>query len=62
MVNLALFRLVLPAAPIDQLRAFLHNMNPVGVPFGPQAIIRVEQLLNFLERHLRPLVGGPSFQ
>jgi transposase len=47
MVNLALFHSVLPAAPIDQLREFLHSMNPVGVPFGPQAIIRAKQLLNF---------------
>ena len=46
MVNLALFRLVLPTDRIDQLQAFMHNMNPVGVPFGPQAIICVEQLLN----------------
>ena len=46
MVNLALFRSVFPAAPIHELRAFLHHMNPVGIPFGPQAIIRAEHLLN----------------
>ena len=46
MVNLALLCLVLPVAPIDQLREFLHKMNPVGVLFGPQAIICAEKLLN----------------
>ena len=51
-INLALFRSVLPAAPIDQLRALLHHMNPVGIPFGQQAI-RAKHLLNLSRKDLR---------
>jgi hypothetical protein len=42
---LATFRLVNPAASIDEARAYLHNMDPAGVPFRPAAVVEAEHLL-----------------
>ena len=39
LVNLALFRMVLSAATIDEARAYLFNMDPtLGVLFRPAAV------------------------
>ncbi len=45
LVYLAMFRLVNPAASIDGVRAYLHNMDPAGVPFRPAAVVHAEHLL-----------------
>ena len=45
LVYLAMFRLVNPAASIDEVRAYLHNMDPAGVPFRPAAVVHAEHLL-----------------
>ena len=45
LVYLATFRLVNPAASIDEARAYLHNMDPAGVPFRPAAVVQAEHLL-----------------
>jgi hypothetical protein len=45
LVYLAMFHLVNPAALIDKARAYLHNMDPAGVPFRPAAVVQAEHLL-----------------
>ena len=45
LVYLAMFRLVNPAASIDEVRAYLHNMDPAGVPLRPAAVVHAEHLL-----------------
>jgi hypothetical protein len=35
----------LAAASIDEARAYLHNMDPAGVPFRPAAVVEAEHLL-----------------
>jgi hypothetical protein len=46
LVNLALFRVVFPAATIDEARAYLFNMDPtLGAPFRPAAVVDAEHLL-----------------
>ena len=45
LVYLAMFRLVNPAASINEVRAYLHNMDPAGVPFRPAAVVHAEHLL-----------------
>ena len=45
LVYLATFLLVNPAASIDKARAYLHNMDPAGVPFRPAAVVQAEHLL-----------------
>ena len=45
LVYLATFLLVNPAASIDKARAYLHNMDPAGVPFRPAAVGQAEHLL-----------------
>ena len=45
LVYLATFRLVNPAASIDEAWAYLHNMDPVGGTFRPAAVVQAEHLL-----------------
>ena len=45
LVDLALFRVVHPEAPISHVRVFLFNMDPTVAPYLPQAVIRAKQLL-----------------
>jgi hypothetical protein len=44
LVYLAMFSLVNPAASIDEVRAYLHNMDTAGVPFRPAAVVHAEHL------------------
>ena len=44
-VNLAMYRVVHPEAPISHARAFLFNADPTIAPFCPSAVVRAEQLL-----------------
>lgn len=45
LVNLALYRLVHPEAPIDHVRAFLFNMDPTVAPYCHSAVVKAEHLL-----------------
>ena len=45
LVNIALFRLVHPKAYIDEVRAYVHNPNPVNRPFSRSQICRAEDRL-----------------
>jgi hypothetical protein len=46
LVYLALFRVVFPAATINEARAYLFNVDPMlGVPFCPAAVVYAEHLL-----------------
>jgi len=45
LVYVAMFCLVNPAASIDEVRAYLHNMDPAGVPLRPAAVVHAEHLL-----------------
>lgn len=42
LVNLALFRLVHPKAYIDEVRAYIHNRNPINRPYSRSQICRAE--------------------
>ena len=46
LVQLALYWVVHPEAPMSRVRAFLFNMNPTMAPFCPAVIVRAEQLLD----------------
>jgi hypothetical protein len=50
LVNLALFQLVYPATSLDYARAFIHNMDPTGVPFLPMAVCCAEHLLSLWQK------------
>ena len=50
LVNLALFQLVLPKAYIGEVRAYLHNKNPVNPPFSKLQIHRVEARLGLWQK------------
>ncbi len=53
LVNLALFRVVFPAATIDEARAYLFNMDPtLGAPFRPAAVVDAEHLLGLRRKAL----------
>jgi len=45
LVNLAIFRLVHPKAYIDEVRAYVHNRNPVNPPYSRSQICRAEERL-----------------
>jgi hypothetical protein len=44
--RLALFRMVHPQATIDEVRAFLFNMDPGIAPLSPRAIVKAKHILN----------------
>ena len=44
--RLALFRMAHPQASIDEVRAFLFNINPAVAPLSPSAIVKAEYILN----------------
>ncbi|KAL7526315.1 hypothetical protein ACHAXR_001422 [Thalassiosira sp. AJA248-18] len=43
--NLALFRMVRPKAYLDEVRAYVHNRNPVNRPYSRSQICRAENKL-----------------
>jgi hypothetical protein len=50
LVNLALFRLVLPKAYIDEVRAYVHNRNPINPPYSRSQIHRAEARLGLWQK------------
>ena len=50
LVNLALFRLVRPKAYIDEVRAYVHNRNPVDLPYSQSQIVRAEHRLGLTRK------------
>ena len=50
LVNLALFRLVRPKAYIDEVRAYVHNRNPVNLPYSQSQIVRAEHRLGLTRK------------
>ena len=50
LVNLALFRLVCPKAYIDEVRAYVHNRNPVNLPYSQSQIVRAEHRLGLTRK------------
>jgi len=46
LVRLALYRCVYPKATVDQIRAFLYNMDPLERPYSRSQIHRAEDLLD----------------
>jgi hypothetical protein len=42
LVNLAVYRMIRPKAYIDEVRAYVHNMNPVNPPYSRSQIGRAE--------------------
>jgi hypothetical protein len=50
LVNLALFWLVHPKAYIDEVRAYVHNQNPMNLPYSQSQIIRVEHRLGLTRK------------
>ena len=44
LVNLALFWLVRPKAYIDEVCAYVHNQNPMNLPYSQSQIVRVEHI------------------
>jgi hypothetical protein len=47
---LALFRLVLPKAYIDEVQAYVHNHNPVNPPYSRSQIHRAEARLGLWQK------------
>jgi hypothetical protein len=43
--HLGIYRQVRPKAYIDEVRAFIHNMNPTVDPYSPSQVVRAEQRL-----------------
>ena len=43
--NLTLYRMIRPKAYIDEVRAYVHNMNPDNLPYSRSQIVRAEQRL-----------------
>ena len=41
-VNLVLYRMVRPKAYIDEVQAYIHNCNPVNLPYSQSQIYRAE--------------------
>jgi hypothetical protein len=54
LVNLALFRLVRPKAYIDEVRAYVHNRNPVNLPYSQSQIVRAEHRLGLTQGRRHP--------
>ena len=50
LVNLALFRLVRPKAYNDEVRTYVHNRNPVNLPYSKSQIVRVEHRLGLTRK------------
>ena len=50
LIRLALYRSVFPKCSIDQIRAFLFNMDPTIVPYSPSQVVRGEQLLSLRKK------------
>jgi hypothetical protein len=50
LINLALFRLVLPKAYIDEVQAYVHNCNPVNPPYSRSQIHRAEACLGLWQK------------
>lgn len=50
LVRLALFRLVHPEAIIDEVRAFLFNMDQTVAPYSTTAVVRAEKLLRLTQK------------
>jgi len=50
LVNLTLFWLVRPKAYIDEVRAYVHNQNPVNLPYSQSQIVRVEHRLGLTRK------------
>jgi hypothetical protein len=48
LVNLALYRMVRPKAYIDEVRAYVHNQNPVNPLYSQSQVIRTEQRLELI--------------
>ena len=43
--NLTFYRMMRPKAYIDEVRAYVHNMNPNNLPYSKSQIVRAEQKL-----------------
>ena len=43
LVNLALYRLVRPAAYLSEVKAYIYNRNPTNLPYSDSQIYRAEQ-------------------
>ena len=50
LVNLALFWLVRPKAYIDEVCAYVHNQNPMNLPYSQSQIVRAEHRLGLTRK------------
>ena len=50
LINLTLFRIVYPKAYIDEVRAFIHNRNPINPPYSRSQVHRAEELIGLTRK------------
>ena len=50
LLNLAIYRAIRPKAYIDEVRAFVHNMNPAVMPYSQSQICRAENRLEIVRK------------
>jgi hypothetical protein len=48
--NLSLYRMVRPKAYLDEVRAYVHNQNPVNPPYSQSQIYRAERRLGLVRK------------
>jgi hypothetical protein len=48
--NLSLYRIVRPKAYLDEVRAYVHNQNPVNPPYLQSQIYRAERRLGLVRK------------